>query len=192
VEASGGPISESPDEKVKLSWKVDNEDKDELRYRLQYRLVGTTQWYDILKPQEQLTKTNFTWDTSDLPEGRYRVRVVASDELANPPGRVKQHQLDSGVVLVDNTAPALKNLKVTGRTISGIVIDGVGPIERIELSVAGSGEWYPFFPRDGVFDEQREEFAADVSSLVPQGPALVTVRAYDRANNSVLRSVSLK
>ncbi len=192
VEASGGPIAQSPDEKVKLTWKVDNEDKDELRFRLQYRLVGTTQWYDILKPQEQLTKTNYTWDTSDLPEGRYRVRVLASDELANPPGRAKQHQLDSGVVLVDNTAPALKNLKVTGHTVRGIVIDGVGPIERIELSVAGSGEWFPFYPRDGVFDEQREEFEADVSSLVPQGPALITVRAYDRANNSVLRSVTLK
>jgi hypothetical protein len=192
IQSSGGPISKAADPKVKLSWKVENEDKDELRYRLQYRLVGTTTWYDMLKPKEKLTSTSYTWNTGDLPEGRYRVRVTASDEFANPPDRVKKHRLDSPVVLVDNTAPVIEGLKVVGRRVQGTVVDGVGPIERIEISVVGSDEWYPFFPKDGVFDEQREEFDADVSAVAPQRPALLTVRAYDRANNAVLRSVSLK
>jgi hypothetical protein len=192
MEESGGPIGDEPDSKVKLKWTVDNPDKDKMRYRLEYRLVGTNQWFDLLRPKELLTNENYTWDTSDLPEGRYRIRVVASDELSNPPSRTKKHQLESGVVLVDNTAPTVEQLRTNGRVIEGAVLDGVGPIQRIELSLAGSEEWFPYFPKVGIFDEQREEFVADVTPFAPKGPALVSLRAYDSANNFVVKHVSLK
>lgn len=192
IEESGGPISDEPDSKVKLNWKVDNPDKDKMRYRLEYRLLGTTQWFDLLRPKEMLTSENYTWETADLPEGRYRIRVVASDELANPPSLAKRHQLESGVVLVDNTPPTIEQLRVNGRVIEGVVLDGVGPIQRIEASVAGSEEWFPFFPKDGIFDEQREEFVANVAAFAPKGPALVSLRAYDSANNYVVKHVSLR
>lgn len=192
VPQSGGPVDGSASSKVSLSWKVDNPDKDKLRYKVEYRLVGTTTWYDLLKPKEKLTSESYSWETSDLPEGEYRVRVTASDELSNPPGRVRKHTLESGVVLVDNTPPRIEGLAVTGRRVKGRAIDGVGPIKRIEISVAGSDEWYPFEPKDGIFDEQSEDFEADISSFAPQGAALVSVRVYDQASNFVVRSVSLK
>jgi hypothetical protein len=192
VEKSGGPLSSGIEGKVNLSWQVDNPDKDELRYRLAYRMVGTTNWYDILDPHEKLTKDSYTWDTSPLPEGLYRIKVTVSDELSNPPDRVLRHELVSGVVTVDNTPPVLQGLKTVGRRVQGVALDGVGPIERIELSVAGTDEWYPFFPVDGVFDQAREEFDADLGTIAPPGPVLVAVRAFDRAGNSVVRNVMLK
>lgn len=192
VKKSGGPVEKKPEAKVELKWKVDNPDKDELRYRVQYRLVGTNTWYDLLKPNEKLTKENYSWDTSDLPEGEYRVRVVASDELSNPPDRVRRHELESAAILVDNTPPTIENLTAQARRVRGRALDGVGPIKRIEVSVAGSDEWYPFFPKDGIFDEQAEDFDADVSSFVPAGAAMLSIRVYDRANNFVVRNVALK
>ncbi len=192
VKKSGSPVAKKPESKVELKWKVENPDKDELRFRLQYRLVGTTTWYDLLKPTEKLTKESYSWDTSDLPEGEYRVRVVASDELANPPDRVRKHELESSVILVDNTAPRIENLAAQGRHVRGRAIDGVGPIKRIEIAVAGTDEWYPFFPKDGIFDQQAEDFDADVSSFAPKGPVLIAVRVYDKGNNFVVRNVALK
>lgn len=192
VAKSGAPVTAKAETKVDLKWKVDNPDKDELRYRLHYRLVGTTTWFELTKPTEKLTRENFSWDTADLPEGEYRVRVTASDELANPPDRVMRHQLESSVILVDNTPPRIVGLRAQGRRVLGRAIDGVGPIERIEISVAGSDEWFPFFPKDGIFDEQAEDFDADVSSITASGPVLLSVRVYDRANNFVVQSVSLK
>jgi sugar lactone lactonase YvrE len=192
VESSGGPVAKKSGTSITLKWKVENPDKDELRYRLEYRLVGTTTWYELLPPKETLTKTTYSWDTSDLPEGRYRVRVSATDEISNPPDRVRRHELESTVILVDNTPPTITDLEATGKHVKGTVVDGVGPIARIEASVTGSDQWVPFFPRDGVFDEQREEFDLDVSALSPAGHALLTLRAYDRAGNSVVRNVSLK
>ncbi len=88
IRSSGGPVTHKAESTIALSWKVDNPDKDDLRYRLQYRQVGSSIWFDVLKPQEKLTKDNYTWETSDLPEGRYHVRLVATDELSNPPDRV--------------------------------------------------------------------------------------------------------
>ena len=115
VTSSGGPVSKKSETAIALSWKVDNPDKDELRYRIQYRLIGSTHWFDLLKPTEKLTKETYSWDTSDLPEGRYRLRVVATDELSNPPDRVTKDEMESGVVLVDNTAPSIENLRIQGR-----------------------------------------------------------------------------
>jgi sugar lactone lactonase YvrE len=192
VKKSGGPVGDKPDTKIKLSWKVQNPDEDELRYRLQYRLIGSKEWFDVLEPTTVHTSESYSWDTSDLPEGRYRVRVEASDELSNPPDRVKRHQRESQIVLVDNTPPTVEQLRVDGRRIRGIALDGVGPIQRIDVSMAGSNQWVPFFPVDGVFDEQREEFDVDVSVLLPQGPGMVTLRVYDSANNAVLRHVKLQ
>jgi len=192
IHASGGPVTHKAESTIALAWKVDNPDKDELRYRLQYRQVGSNLWFDVLKPQEKLTKDNYTWETSDLPEGRYHLRLIATDELSNPPDRVTRDEMESPVVLVDNTPPVVEGLKVNGKRVQGVAIDGVGPIARIEFSLAGSDEWTPFYPTDGIFDEQREEFDADLSGHVPALPALVSLRVYDKANNYVIRSILLK
>lgn len=192
IRASGGPIGRKPATTLNIAWKVDNPDKDELRYRLKYRLVGTNTWYDLTKSSEKLTKESYTWETADLPEGRYRVQVTASDELSNPPDRVTQDELESGVVLVDNTPPTIEGLKLVGRRLTAVVLDGVGPIQRVEVSVAGSDEWRPLLSSDGILDEQREELDADLSGVLPAGPALISVRAYDGADNFVVRSLSIR
>ncbi|MEB2310788.1 MAG: hypothetical protein OZ921_12555 [Sorangiineae bacterium] len=192
VSASGGPISKGNDSKLSLSWKVDNPDSDELRYSVEYRMLGSEHWFSALKPGERLTASTYSWDTKDLPEGRYRVRITASDDISNPPGTAKQHQLESGVVIIDNTPPTIEGLKANGRRVAGTVVDGVGPVQRVEIAVAGTDDWVPFFPKDGIFDDQREEFDADVSSLSPSGTALLSVRAYDGAGNFVVRNLLLK
>jgi hypothetical protein len=191
IGSSGGPVNDDADPVIKLKWKVENPDSDELRYRLQYRLIGTNEWLDILKPGRLLTKNQFDWDTSDLPEGHYRLRVQVSDELSNPPDRVKKHELSSSTIIVDNTPPALVSLEARERRVTGTAVDGVGPIARIEMGVAGSGEWYPFYPRDGIYDQERENFDVDVSGFAPAGRVIVSVRVYDRANNFVVRHVTL-
>jgi hypothetical protein len=192
IRASGGPVAKKPDTKLNLSWKTDNPDKDELRYRLQYRLVGTGTWYDLTKRDEVLTKESYDWDTATLPEGRYRVRVVATDELANPPDLVTRDDAESGIVLVDNTPPRVEGLKAVNRRVQGVALDGVGPIQRIEVAVAGTDDWIPFFPTDGIFDEPREEFDLDVTSLATSVPALLAVRVFDDANNVVIQNVAVR
>lgn len=187
IQASGGEAPK-PSTTVKISWKTENLDQDELRFRLSYRLDAESTWRALLKPGEKLTRSEYEWDTSSLPEGIYRINVEASDELANPPDLTRRHSLISSPVLVDNSPPVFKSIAIHGRRLVGEVVDGVGPISRIEVSVAGTDEWRPVFPKDGVFDEAAETFDADISAVVPAGPHLAAVRAYDAAGNVVTRN----
>jgi hypothetical protein len=192
LKPSGGPVSKKPDPKLAITWKIDNPDKDDMRYRLKYRLVGTNVWYDLSRSHEVVTKETYDWDTSNLPEGRYRVRVTATDELANPPDRVTRDEAESGVVLVDITPPRIDGLRAQGRRVQGLALDGVGPIQRIEAAVAGTDDWLPFFPADGIFDEPREEIDFDATILSASGNAILAVRVYDDANNFVIQNVQLR
>jgi hypothetical protein len=120
------------------------------------------------------------------------VKVLASDEPSNPPDRVTRDEMESSVVLVDNTAPRVERLRAAGRRVQGAATDGVGPIQRIEVALAGKDDWVPFFPTDGIFDEQQEEFDIDASGIAPAGPVLLAVRVFDDAGNSVVVHVMLK
>lgn len=177
---------------VKVTWKVDNPDSDPLRYRVAFKREGQTQWRDALKQDEVHTKAELDWDTSALPEGKYRVRIEASDEPANPPDQVLKHALESDTVVVDNTPPRIDTLTLAGRRLRVRVVDGTSPIARVEISVDGKPEWRPLAPADGVFDTVDESVDADVSATVPPGSHIVVVRAFDAAGNSVSRDIEAK
>lgn len=191
VPASGGEVGKH-ESVVKVTWKVDNPDADTLRYRVAFKREGQTQWRDALKADDVHTKTELDWDTAALPEGKYRVRVEASDEGANPPDQVQKHALESDPVLVDNTPPRIEDLNIAGRRLRARVVDGTSPIARVEIAVDGKLEWRPLGAADGIFDTTDERVDADVSSLVGPGSHIVVVRAYDQAGNAVTRDVEAK
>ncbi len=190
VVASGGPITGRASTEVNLEWQVNNPDKDSLRYRLKYKLLGTDTWYNLLQPNEVLSKTSYKWDTSTLPEGRYRVSVEATDELSNPSPRVTRDSLESGVIVVDSTPPTMQDLSLVGRRLKLRAVDGIGPIQRVDVAVVGTDAWFPVDSVNGVFDEPNESIDADISAIVPKGKHLVAVRVYDTAGNFVIRSVA--
>jgi hypothetical protein len=188
--ASGGPPAKH-DSVVHVTWKVDNTDLDPLRYRLYYRREGETIWRDMLRSDEIVTETDYKWETAQLPEGKYRVRVEASDEQANPPELVMRHALESAPVLVDNTPPTL-TAQLDARHLRAHAIDGLGPIVRIEVGIDGRNDWRPLAAQDGLFDTADESADADISSVVPPGPHIVAVRAYDAAGNFALQNVEAR
>jgi hypothetical protein len=190
VPTSGGEPPKH-DTTVHVTWKVDNPDTDELRYRVQFHRDGESRWLDATRPEEILTKTELDWDTATLPEGKYRVRVEATDELSNPPGESTRFTLESPLVLVDNTPPVFKSIGMLGHRLRAEVVDGLGPITRIEATVDGRPDWRPLGPSDGILDTADESVDVDVTALLPPGPGahLLAVRAYDAAGNFVVREV---
>jgi hypothetical protein len=185
VPSTGGDAPKH-DASVKLSWKVENPDNDALRYRLEFRRDGQTLWRTLLKPEETLTKTDYEWDTSALAEGRYRVRVEATDEFVNAPGTGNQHALNSDPFVVDNTPPVFRSLEIRGRKLSAQIVDGLGPVVRVEVAIDGKTEFRPLNARDGIFDSKDEAVEADLSSLIPTGAHIITVKAIDAAGNTVM------
>jgi len=189
---SGGEVPKH-DATVHVAWKVENPDQDQLRYRLSYRRDGDANWRDMLRDGEIVTKPDYDWDTATLPEGKYRVRVEASDELANPPDQTLKHALETSGVLVDNTPPVFQTLAIAGRRLRARVVDGASQVTRVDVSIDGRGgrdEWRPLAPADGVYDSQDETFDADIASIVPAGAHIVAVRAFDAAGNYVVQETA--
>jgi hypothetical protein len=70
------------------------------------------------------------------------------------------------------------------------VVDGVGPIARIEVAIDGRLEWHPLAAADGILDSADEMVDSDLSPLIgAAGPHIVAIRAFDAAGNAAVREV---
>lgn len=174
---------------VKLTWKSDNPDGDSLRYRIWYRREDSPTWRPITKEDEPIATSDFSWQTEALAEGWYRVRVEASDEMANPLGQALKHGLDSAPFVVDNTPPAIAPIALAQGRLQATVTDGVGPIVRLEVQIDGKGPWRPVTSADGILDEASEKL--DVA-LGLTGSHVVALRAFDQAGNQVTKEIEGK
>ncbi|MBX7196795.1 MAG: hypothetical protein K1X94_32390, partial [Sandaracinaceae bacterium] len=178
----------APSPNLGLTWKVENIDGDRLRYRLRFREETQAVWREILRDSETLSATEYTWNTTAVPDGWYVVEVEASDELSNPDAYVLGSRATSEPILVDNTPPEVVDLAASGVRITGRARDGIGPISRIEIAIDG-GDYRPIFPDDDLLDTREERFAIDVTTLSgllrPLGPGshIASVRAFDAAGN---------
>jgi len=169
----------------KVSWKVDNPDGDALVYRLYYRVVGSALWRKLGWSQTPLTGTSVTWKTVNLPDGWYLVRVVASDERSNAAGRAKSDTWISEPFLVDNVKPAVRALVVRVPRVFGTSVDSFSRIVGIQYSLDAQN-WFPVDPTDGAFDQRAENFSFRLPSGMRRGPALLLIRVFDAAGNSVV------
>jgi outer membrane protein assembly factor BamB len=166
---------------VKVKWRVDNPDDDDLIYRLWFREENESNWKPLGGP-EPLTKTEFDWNTEPIPDGNYVVKVVASDERANPREDALEHALTSSPFLVDNRKPELNDVKVVGNVFTGRARDSFSAISELAYSIDG-GDWQPFAPRDGIFDDPAEDFSVKLPGNLAPGAHSLAVRAVDAADN---------
>ncbi len=166
--------------KVSIKWGGSDANGDDLEYAVYFRGKGETRWKVL---EEEIRQTSHTWDTGSVPDGRYRVRVVASDGPSNG-DRGLQTEKESEPFTIDNGAPELVGLEAKSRgdriTLTGVAIDA-GSLLRKGVYVVDGGDPQPFFPEDGIFDSGREPFAIEVEAA--GGEHTVVVRLTDRAGN---------
>jgi hypothetical protein len=172
---------DGPTTQYKVEWKLDNPDGDRLRFRLSYRPEGRSDLRPILRESEILTKTSYEWNTEGVPDGYYRVRIEASDELDNPDRTVARDYGDSEPFLLDNHPPTVDGLRVDRGVLRGVARDAQGPVSKLEYALDG-GDWKPFHPRDDLFDTREEAFEVALPGLA-KGTHVVAVRVRDARSN---------
>lgn len=165
-----------------VAWKATDANGDPLRTEVQYRGEDETQW----KTMETGVEDDFySWDSTAMPDGVYRIRIIVSDAGANPPGKGFTGQRESSPFEVDNTPPVVSDLKarLNGRSaeISVAVTDSFSVVGETAYSI-DAGDWTLVVPEDGIADSTREAYRFTTKEL-SQGEHSVVVRARDRAGN---------
>jgi len=185
-EALGQPPqqqSKIPPGSVQILWNPQDPNGDTLEFAVYYRHVDEETWKLL---EDELDKPTYLWDTSSVPDGDYRLRVVASDSPSNPESQSLEGERISDPLTIDNTRPEIFGLqpviKATGGwTVPGKARDETSPIKLIEYSLDG-GDWIPLPAVDGILDSKEEFFSIEIGELTP-GSHSIVVRAEDTRGN---------
>ena len=166
-----------------FTWKGTDDNDDALEYSIYFKGEGESDWKLLAK---DLTDTYYTLDGTALPDGLYRLKVVASDAPSNPYGKALIGELVSKPFVISNATPTIT---ITSHTISGKRVEilfhakiGAGHIASGEFSIDG-GEWFLVFPTDGIADSVEEDFQLTTPDLTP-GEHLIGLRASDANGNT--------
>ena len=177
----------APSKTWKISWKVEDANADTLEYTLYYKAVTEENWRLLKK---ELTKAEFEWDITTVADGRYKVKVVATDKLSNPVGWAKSADKESMPFDVDNTQPSVGEIKVTPNgngtyKIACEVTDMATPIQKAVYKIDSDENWKAIFPDDGIFDSKSEQLLLETGEL-PAGGHAITIQVTDKAQNTAV------
>lgn len=163
-----------------VSWRASDDNGDALRYTLEFRMKGADKW---LRLRENLEETQMNFDTSQLPDGRYELRLTASDERDNP--EMPLTATREGVEFtVDNTAPKIA-VSNSGNEVVVHITDEASPVGRVEYS-SDAEKWVRMIPVDGIADSRDETFRLPKSDVDGK---FVVVRAVDGQYNVATSNV---
>ena len=204
VESSGldpsvfGPVAQVPPRRFyqrgarSFQWQAEDRNSDTLEYAIYYRALNE-QTFRLLK--DKLRDNFYTIDGATLADGRYIIKVIASDAPDNPPGQKLMGERLSEPVDIDNTPPVVKTTgqpQFNGDSVRIVfsVDDVTGKIKKADASLDGAA-WLPVFPDDGIADSGHEVFTLDFGSLAP-GEHSISLRTFDSSGNAGTLSVTVR
>jgi hypothetical protein len=162
-----------------LQWRAEDPNGDRLGYTIAYRREGESAWHVL---RAGLTDPIFVWDTTSVPDGRYVVRITASDALVNAPSDALDGTRESGGFDVDNTAPVIDIAPPAGApgVVRVTVRDAHAGVQRVEYAIGGE-RWQVVYPADGLSDSREETYEIRLPS--PADRARLVIRATDVLEN---------
>jgi hypothetical protein len=204
VESSGldpsvfGPVAQVPPRRFyqrgarSFQWQAEDRNADTLEYAIYYRALDD-QTFRLLK--DKLRDNFYTIDGATLADGRYVIKVVATDAPDNPPGQKLTGERLSEPVDIDNTPPVVKvtgqpQLKGDSVRVVFAVDDAIGKVKKADASLDGAA-WTPVFPDDGIADSGHEIYSVDFGSLAP-GEHTISLRTFDSSGNIGTLSVTVR
>ena len=166
-----------------IAWRAHDENGDSLRYSVSFRRKGSDKW---LRLRENIEETQVNFDTSQLPDGLYELRLLVSDALDNPEMPLSDSR--EGVEFqVDNTPPSIA-VTQQGDDVIIHIVDKLSPVGRVEVS-ADAQKWTRLTPVDGIADSSDETYKLPRKDLIGK---FVIIRATDAFYNVATESVNLK
>lgn len=183
---------------VTVRWAAHDDNGDDLMFSVWYRSEGEANWHLF---KDKISDRFLSFDTAQIPDGIYTVRVIASDAPVHLDADTLTGERISSTFIVDTTPPVPGTLTARLDPASGArpaaihasldVRDATTPIAHAEYSV-DAGPWQYLEPVGGLSDALAEHYDFTAPTTAPQpgaptpaNPAehLLAVRVYDRFDN---------
>ena len=160
-----------------------DDNQDSLEYSLYFKGESESDWKLL---EREYPDTFYTLYSSSLPDGIYRLKVVASDAPSNPYDNFLIGELVSRPFVIAGALPQveIKKSEVKGKRVE-IAFEAhvlTGSVATAEFSIDG-GDWRLVFPEDGIADSAVEAYRITTHDL-PTGEHLIGIRASDRDGNT--------
>jgi hypothetical protein len=204
-EGPNGPLAAFKDKSaVTVRWQAHDDNGDDLSFKLYFKGEDEQNWL-LLK--DRTRERYLTFEAVHLPDGIYRLKVVASDQPSHTEGDAKTGDRVSDRFTIDTTPPAISGMTatVTGEKlhITLTAKDAMSTIDRAEYSV-DAGRWLYLEPVGKLSDAKEEHYdfvaaipsttdAADDDADQDEDTAgksaekskqhVITVRVYDHYGN---------
>lgn len=171
-----------------IQYKVQDDNQDILQHTIYFRKLGRSHW---IKLKEKVKGDQLAWDGRTVEDGRYEVRVVASDHQSNTTATQRSASRISDPVVIDNTGPVIRGHFIEKRgqkTVLGLLVrDMLSVISKLDYTIDSHDEWHAAVPDDLVYDTTDENFTIEMTDLKP-GEHVIAVRIQDDLGNVTYRS----
>lgn len=166
-----------------VDWLFEDPNSDALQFDLYFKQKGNVYWTALAK---DLTSSVYSWDSAQMADGIYMIKVEATDLPSNPQHLAQKASKISEPFVVDNTSPIVTGLSAESQKdkmlVSFKVSDEWSIIRKVEMSVNAQG-WEQIYPRDGICDSLEEDFEL----LLPtpqQKMNTIAIRVTDEKENT--------
>ena len=172
-------------------WKASDQNGDTLQYKVEYRGEREREW-KLLK--DEVKENRFSWDATSFADGRYLLRVTATDLPDNYPSVALTASIESEPFVIDNTPPVIDGLSAKSEAGKLVIrfhaADALSDLDSAEFSVNG-GEWKPARPAGGITDSAALDYV--VETALPAGAEwTVAVRVSDENDNVAVSKIVVR
>lgn len=176
---------------IGVRWLASDENGDTLTFKVEIRGVNESQWKLL---RDKVHDKYLSWDSTAFQDGKYVVRVTASDSPSNPPGQALSATLVGDPFQIDNTPPQITGL--AGSTAGNKINvqwrakDALSVIDKAEYSING-GDWMVAEPVTKLSDAPELDYKISIDRPAP-GEYTIAVRVTDEYDNQSVEKVVVR
>ncbi|MCK5174775.1 MAG: hypothetical protein KAR47_15380, partial [Planctomycetes bacterium] len=175
-----------------VSFAATDDNKDKLIYEIEFRKIGRANWIGL---KDKLAVTKYEWESKTVEDGRYEIRVTASDERSNTTATKLAGSRISDPVVVDNTPPAIVDPRVKIRnskaTLKFKLTDEFSAIGSVSYTVDSNTDWISTLPEDMIYDTTDEAFVIVIDDM-EDGSHVLAVKFSDAVANTAYKTFDIE
>jgi sugar lactone lactonase YvrE len=175
---------------IGVRWLANDDNGDSMLFKVEIRGANESSWKPL---KDKIREHYYSWDSTAFPDGRYFVRITATDAPSNTPEQALSASAESEPFLIDNAPPEITGLSASpsgGKLeLRFHAKDALSTLGKAEYSINGS-DWAVVEPTTRLTDSMEHDYRVEISRGA--GENTVAVRVSDENDNQSVAKIVVK